>query len=212
MKPPSRSEADAIPGTSLFRSNEASDTNAYLGTAAGDWNAYAKAFQLAANTLFAHLTDSRMHLDLLAFPITFLYRHYLELRLKELTQVTCGLSKADLRTHDLLRLWQRVRPELHTRFPGAIADLDLAEQTIKSFATVDDGSFVFRYPVNKAGQSMLPSQPKGVTVDANGVPVPLPPQRGLKQIDMTTLRDEMAALAQVLNGASIAFHEDNDSS
>ena len=191
----------------LFDAKEGCDSNAYLGTGAGDWDAYAQAFKLAAETLVEHIGESRMHLDLLVFPIVFLYRQYLELRLKDLIQETTGLDNEDRDTHDLTRLWRKVRPELQKVFPTSTADFDVAEQKIKQFTTVDPGSFTFRYPEDKKGSPTLPPKPKWIGLGPDGALIIPPSPPGLRQIDLLRLREGMSDLAQLLDGCSIAIYD-----
>ena len=191
----------------LFDAPDGSDTIAYLMTGAGDWDAYAEAYKLGAETLVEHIRESRMHLDLLVFPIVFLYRQYLELRLKELIEITTGLNSEDRREHHLARLWRRVRPALEGAFPENSDDFDAAEKMVKDFQEADAGSFTFRYPEDKAGEPTLPPRPKGVRVGPDGAPMWEPPPPGPKLLDLGRLREEMGDLAELLDGCSIGIYE-----
>jgi HEPN domain-containing protein len=191
-----------------FEDREGSGCNAYLGVAAGDWDAYAEAFKLGAETLLRHVFESRMHLDLLIFPVVFLYRQYVELRLKELIEVTRHLDTEDRQTHDLARLWRKVRPELEQLFPGSIDHLDAAEQKISELAALDPRSFTFRYPQDRTGNATLPSPPNAVEVGADGFPIPWLPPPGPRQIDVPRFKERMKDLARLLDGCSTQIYED----
>jgi hypothetical protein len=57
------------------------------------WDYYATGYKSAADVLVDNALTSRSNLDIHVFPIVFLYRQYLELRLKEL--VTSGRALVD---------------------------------------------------------------------------------------------------------------------
>jgi len=100
-------------------------------------------------------------LDLVAFPIAFLYRHYLELSLKALIMdAGCLLDRPQDpgHSHALLDLWRKLRPLLEEISPGESPGfLDRSEQLISEFETLDLGSYSFRYPVDKKRNPSLPS-------------------------------------------------------
>jgi len=49
------------------------------------WDAYASGYLEAANLLVEKALETGQRTDTLIYPVAFLYRHYLELRLKEIT-------------------------------------------------------------------------------------------------------------------------------
>src|ERR1017187_2718934 len=49
-----------------------------------DWETYVAAYRMAAEKLVAQTYDGTLAINWLIFPIWYLYRHYLELRLKSL--------------------------------------------------------------------------------------------------------------------------------
>lgn len=97
-------------------------------------------------------------------PVAFLYRHCIELNLKDLLRTaTClGLVRKsknleeDLGRHDLRRLWNRLRPALEKFFPdGDVETLQSAEKVILDFHIADPGSTTFRYARDRNGQESL---------------------------------------------------------
>ena len=78
-----------------------------------DFGISAKGYKLAADILADYVAETGNDYDYLVNPVAFLYRQYLELRLKDIIIVGSRLSgmpihfgsKSDFLTHDLIRLW-----------------------------------------------------------------------------------------------------------
>ncbi len=99
----------------------------------------------------------------------FLYRHYLELRLKEILRILRnwdGRRDAQIpHIHDLPKLWEEVRQLLEkfddgitehcgdVRLEEGAAIYNAIEQRVKEFDEIDPGSFNFRYPEDQARKS-----------------------------------------------------------
>jgi hypothetical protein len=90
-----------------------------------------------------------------------LYRHYIELQLKNL--ISSGKSLLDEtpeypRSHDLSKLWAECRPIL-TRIFGEspTKDLDTVESLINELHSIDPASISFRYPVDRKDDTTIPS-------------------------------------------------------
>jgi len=107
--------------------------------------------------------------DTLIFPLGFQCRHLVELRLKELYELLA--HRPAEKTHELLALWQRVRPLIEARWPGSNRStgdlfghlpreileelgivlrtegiLDRAEALIAALDAIDPRGLSFRYP------------------------------------------------------------------
>lgn len=96
-------------------------------------------------------------LDSCVYPLVFLWRHYLELRVKELLMTLSGLrdhSPPPLRGHDLGMLWSRLRPLIETYLPEA--DVRRADGIFREFAKVDPTSETFRYHEDTRGRRSAP--------------------------------------------------------
>lgn len=174
------------------------------------WDAYAMGYKLAADLLAQHVADNIVHRNLLGFPVLFLYRQYLELRIKELGVAAAqflGRSYDVPTHHDLPTLWQGVRPILDTVFPESAGHLEAVEHRISEFSGVDPRSYVFRYPVDTRGKPTLPVAPAYIEVNSQDWPVSPPAQPGLKQVDVAHLRQIMAGIAAVLDGCSDGLYE-----
>jgi hypothetical protein len=135
---------------------EGEGAHAFYRTAAL-WNHdyHAEAFKKGAEMLLdAHLekTPFPFH-DEIFFPIAYLYRHCLELRLKDIVSIgdSMGLFKPGevsdaLKGHSLARLWTYAKKAITERWPeGDKATLAAVEAVINEFHQVDPTGQAFRY-------------------------------------------------------------------
>lgn len=126
------------------------------------WDSYAMAYKIAADRLVDDQQRGPISELYQVFPIMFLYRHYLELKLKEILRV---LLDWDGRRHDqiphiheLPKLWKEVR-HLLEKFDNGMTEhsgdacleegaaiYNAIEKRVKEFDDIDPGSFNFRYP------------------------------------------------------------------
>jgi hypothetical protein len=173
----------------LFGPGDYTLGSAYV--AAEGWDYYALCFREAADELVQSVREGRRvgpERDFLAIPVIFLYRQYLEVRLKELGLAASRHLELDKpgvpMTHDLMVLWRWVRPLLER--VGTIEYAADIEQRIKEFCAVDPDSVAFRYPV-----------------DVRGVPV----RNAAHNVDLFRLKDSIAGINSVLEGWSFAFEE-----
>lgn len=204
-------EASELPGQrdNLFVRGSDRRSRAFLSHS-HMWDAYAMGYKLAADLLAEHVADNIVHRNLLGFPILFLYRQYLELRIKELGVVAAeflGEKYAVPKDHKLVKLWQGVRPTLDMLFPKNTGDFEAVGKTIRDFADIDPRSYVFRYPVHTSGKPTLPAAPAYVQINSQGWPVGPPPQPGLKEVDVAHVKEIMGQIAALLDGCSTEIYE-----
>lgn len=144
---------------SIFGPNQSWRNNAYVEP---DWLAYVLGYREAADSIVENAEE--LGVDLLVYPVMFLYRHYLEIGLKYDLIVLKRYFRepSKLPTHHRLdMLWQEVRSlserewnsEEHTQYYDAVED------RIKEFQKVDEESYSFRYPVTKKNLSSLSNVP-----------------------------------------------------
>lgn len=126
-----------------------------------DWNSlsgYRLAYQVAADNLVDSLGDDFMEPDALIYPIMFLYRHCLELRVKEmyLGMKILHRQEADIkmRRHDIRKFWKELRALLELSWKDQTI-LDSVEQRIMEFDDLDKTSFAFRYPDILDGEAIV---------------------------------------------------------
>ena len=128
-----------------------------------DWRLdfYAGGYREAADIVVERIAQTRQSPNLLIYPIVFLYRHSLELRLKHLIGLCHELLHElhDVQClHRLDVLWDSYRKILERVYPGwKSATLDAVESSIKRLSQIDPQSMSFRYPTAKNGSATLPA-------------------------------------------------------
>lgn len=97
--------------------------------------------------------------DFLVFPIAFLCRHSLELRLKELIDTgnrSLAMNEGPF-GHDLQRLWQSCRRVILKAWPNTPdSQFSFIDELIIGLVAVDPESTSFRYPRKRDGRPSLP--------------------------------------------------------
>lgn len=111
----------------------------------------------AARTLFKHLNEDGLFIDIGVHPICFLYRHSLELRFKQIVwdgrrllgedshiKKMCSGSKA----HQLQPLWNEIETIMESLWPDLPLpkEGELLREIVAWFHASDPGSYSFRYP------------------------------------------------------------------
>lgn len=149
------------PGDKLFDAEgEEWWYNACLDFEHPNFTYYCPGYRKAAEVLIEAASQDEDLLDFCIYPIVFLYRHYVELRLKETILYTRRLLNQEAcfpNHHDLLLLW-RERKQLLSQARACPPEKEeaIVEGLIKELAKADPGSFAFRYPVDKKGDPALP--------------------------------------------------------
>lgn len=107
--------------------------------------------------------------DFLVYPIVFLYRHCIELRLKQISIVGNKLLKTQVftekemndilfRKHDLDKLWMCSKKIIGKLFPDESEEnLSSIKKMIDCFSIMDRTSYKFRYPLDIDGKLNHPS-------------------------------------------------------
>ncbi len=176
----------------LFTSISTPNPDWYLNACLNvDWDIYAEGYKKAGDHLVQYVVDSNCDQDFLIYPVVFLYRQYLELRLKELLLVSSKLYDQEVnvpKDHDLLSLWRRVRPNIEKTFPDSQKEgyYERIEDRIKELCGVDLGSYAFRYPEDTKGRPTL---------------------AGIDRINLKWLKNVVQSISIVLDGSSIGMGE-----
>ncbi len=151
--------------------------------------AYATGYKEAADVLVAKALEKRYHLDTFVYPILFLYRHYLELRMKELIKSGNSAISKPVRVpndHRLDNLWGVCRRILLEVWPDGDEYLRSTDKCIREFSKIDPTSEAFRYSRLRRGQKSL---------------------QGVTHINLRKIRDVMEEVSALLDGASYGIDE-----
>lgn len=178
------------PDNRLFRFDRDAINNACLNYAWTNLEAICHGYLKAAEALADHVITTGNGQDTLVYPIAFLYRHFVELRLKEAIEYGGRILHEDVtvpQDHRLLNLWHiakrflaRIEPAADKKSVGAI------ERGVRDLDRIDPESVSFRYSRTKKGKN---------------------PLEGLRYINIRVLRDEMKVLTDLLEGLSCMLHD-----
>lgn len=148
-------------GEQLFKSDIDRWHNACLNYCHDSYELYTLGYKRAADLLAEHILRTRRNQDVLVYPLVFLYRQYIELRLKELIKSGNLLLETPRRIpphHKIDELWEQCRKILEKIFPEENSeDFSAVEECIIQFSEKDHISMAFRYPTDKKGKKLLPS-------------------------------------------------------
>lgn len=177
-------------GDQLFGPDDDWYNNAFVNFAFDSWDLYASGYLQAAQLLVKAIVNTRRSPDAVVYPIAFLYRHYLELRLK--TIITEGQELLDRRVelpmhHNLDVLWKTARKiieEVYSKDPKG--PVEAVEECMVQFCDLDRQSFAFRYPADKLGNRYL---------------------EGLKLLNVRQLGEVMDRISTFLESASAGIAE-----
>lgn len=133
----------------------------------------AVAYKEAGDKIVRELARGKdfQHPDMFFMPIAYLYRHSLELKMKEIVRlgIKLELLKADkklqdvLDGHSLYPLWNLIRSAVEAYWPdGSKNDLNAAERIVQELHKVDKSGQNLRYSRDRSGKSTLEKLPDSV--------------------------------------------------
>lgn len=129
-----------------------------------DFGIFAQGYRFAANSVAKELIENGQFPDYKAYPVVFLYRHALELHLKNLIYrvakllVFKGVEDIDNKLHNnhkLDDLSSKVNNILSKLFPDDKELHQLLKEVVlvaKEFSGIDSDSYSYRYPINTRGE------------------------------------------------------------
>ena len=148
--------------TPIFTSAEDFKCNACLNWSDDTLEIYTIGYKEAAERLANHLIKDNCRIDAVVFPICFLYRQYVELRLKQIIRTGRGLIdelEEFPQNHKIERLWENAKDiidkAIDSDLSEIIPDIGLIEHVVSEFVKYDPQSFSFRYPTDKNGNNPL---------------------------------------------------------
>jgi len=160
------------------------------------WSVYATGYRDAADIVANWVQTGGRHQDFLVYPIIYLYRHYLELRIKQLIFEARDLKEdrdpSTPDTHDIAKLWNVCRTLLEgeplSYRMGRDAGMADVELVVSEMKTHDPDSSAFRYPYGK---------PKRKTQKRT------PLLAGLKEVNLVSLGELMESAGDFLDGVEM---------
>jgi hypothetical protein len=156
-------------GDRLFIADHDWWNNACMNKRRADWYPYIEGYRRAADLLAEHIISrSERGIDCLVYPIVFLYRQHLELRLKaiilegnQLLDRECALPI----TYNILLLWSQCKSLVKEIWPeGNDEELEAVHSCMEEFHDIDKNSISFRYPVDKDENPSLANVPDLINV------------------------------------------------
>lgn len=183
-------EGRQLPIEPIFASDVDWHCNACLNWSHDSFEMYTLGYKEAADTLVAQVMETGKHQDILVFPICFLYRQYIELRLKEVIRFGRRLldEPGDFpQHHKIQNLWECAVAILRKVFAQDIEPpdfLSIASHVVAEFSKLDPDSSAFRYPVDKRGANLL---------------------EGVSHINLHRLAEYVNAFADVMDAGSMAI-------
>ncbi len=134
---------------------------------------YVAGFRRAADMIVTTAESDDRNADDLFFPVACLYRHHLELMLKELVRLGTRLGaisgcESILGRHNLRELWNKVKQLIEeTGLHSSNGELKAVEHTLLEFERLDPTGQAFRYALDKNGRPHLQNAP--AVVDLNNL-------------------------------------------
>jgi len=151
------------PGEKLFQSGEDWELNACINCYWPSMEAHARAYRQGAEALANATAEGSATLDCAILPITFLYRQYLELIIKEIIDTGRrleGQGRGYPTHHNLKDLWAEALGLLRKQYgQNKPPELAYVQPVINEFGLHDEKSMAFRYPTDKDGKRHLQDIP-----------------------------------------------------
>lgn len=156
----------------LFASSADLESTARIiqGTAYG-LSLFAEGYKSAADILVKHAIDGSADRETLVYPTVFLYRQYIELRLKEILREGSALlddARSFPKRHELDLLWPPVRQIIEAVWAHEDTDdaeLLFVDRVITEFFAIDPKSMSFRYPGLLGGVNEIDLRHLSQTID-----------------------------------------------
>lgn len=145
----------------LFMPDDDWHNNAKLHFSHG-FGLFAEGYKKAADILVANIIENNgQDVDYLIYPIAFSYRHYLELRFKEIIiegNLLLGESNAVPIDHKLDKLWDKAKQIIDMVWqhePRAVKEFRDVDHIVSELCKIDRKSYSFRYPIDTVNRKTL---------------------------------------------------------
>ena len=141
---------------------------AFVMPSVGDYTA---GFQRAADMIVDTANTDNGNPDNLFFPVAYLYRHHIELSLKDLVRLGVRLGALKdcedcLGDHNLHKLWNKAKDLVQAiSSTSPHQDIEATEHVILEFHKLDPDGQAFRYARTKNGEQNLQKAPDRVDLN-----------------------------------------------
>lgn len=150
-------------GDKLFVADDKSDGKSFhLGSIMWGFPQHAAAFKTAADMVIESHEQGprRLYRDDLLFPVAYLYRHAIELKLKQIVRYGIAMhcyTKADVKRtlgeHNLAKLWTKAKLAIKHRWPQGNPDpIKAVEAVINEMHQADKDGQTWRYETGNDGR------------------------------------------------------------
>ena len=145
-------------------------------------------YKNGADILSQYVDSTQRHQDTLVYPILFLYRHYLELMIKEILTDCAKIldEKITFKHHNLSAYWEEAKDKCFKALEEKIPEDMIVpiENMVRQLVEVDKSSDAFRYPCRKDGSATL---------------------EGMTHINIKRVSEEIAKTSDALEAISAAL-------
>jgi len=170
----------------LLASDSDWHNNACLNYMHDHGTAYTEGYRRAADILIRHIDETARDQDFLVYPVVFLYRHHIELQIKQVTGLARRLLRdddsrgGDKVTHNLNSLWEVAR-KLLVQADDTLGPSDFRQVSavVRALSEADLRATGFRYARTAGGGRSL---------------------EGIHYINTRRFGEQMAAASDVLDG------------
>lgn len=144
----------------LFIEAKDSENNSRIHKTLDKWLYYAEGYKIAAELIENKLLENPEKQDFLIYPLVYTYRHYLELKLKEIIveghDILSQTKDFQKENHNLIKLWLELQRTMKLVYKEEYqAPPPTIEKKIKELHDTDINSDGFRYPINQKGKQNL---------------------------------------------------------
>lgn len=159
---------------------------------------FAEGFKESADKIIKELRrgENCEHPDIYFLPIAYLYRHSLELKMKQIVKLALRIELLEssdeiddaLKWHNLHKLWNHSKASIKKHWPDSSGEeLNAAERIIQEFHKIDKTGQNLRYSTTTSGNPTVSSLPEAV--------------------DLIHLKDIFEAIYNFLDGCETGLYE-----
>lgn len=134
-----------------------------------DLEGYVSGYRIAAEQVFEATLERNVSPERMLFPLAFLWRHHLELSLKDVIAKGRALEGQEWgypSGHDLIKLWSEARLVIVACSHPDAPELPVVEANLVEFERIDPSAAGFRYPHDRSGGPNLRDPPHSVDLEA----------------------------------------------